>query len=65
LRTKWILFRFKRAEVPGGWRKLHNELLSLYPSPDTISVIKSRGIRWERHVAWMGKMRNAYKILIE
>jgi hypothetical protein len=27
-------------------------------------VVKSRRIRWARHVAHMGKMRNAYKILI-
>jgi hypothetical protein len=26
--------------------------------------MKSRGMRWERHVARLGEMRNAYKILI-
>jgi hypothetical protein len=45
---------------------LHNEeLRNLYSSPSTsiIGVIKSRRIRWARHVARMGK-RYAYKILV-
>jgi hypothetical protein len=28
-------------------------------------MIKSRRMRWARHVARMGEMRNAYKILVE
>lgn len=45
----------RRQEVLGGWRKLNNELLhNLYSSPDAIRVIKSRSIRWERHVAYVG-----------
>jgi hypothetical protein len=28
-------------------------------------VIKSRRMRWEEHVAHMGKMRNACSILVE
>jgi hypothetical protein len=36
---------------------------NLYYSPD-IGVIKSRRIRWAGHVARMGEMRKAYKILI-
>jgi hypothetical protein len=27
-------------------------------------MIKSRGMRWERQVACMGKMTNAYKMLV-
>jgi hypothetical protein len=43
----------KRYEVTGGWRKLHNdELHDLYSSPD-IKMIKSRRMRWARHVARM------------
>jgi hypothetical protein len=39
----------------GSWRKLHNdELNSLYSSPNTIRVIKSRRMRWAGHVARMG-----------
>jgi hypothetical protein len=54
-----------RDEVTGGWRKLYNEELhSLYSSPNIITVIKSRKIRWAGHVVHMGEMRNAYKILV-
>jgi len=35
----------------GVWRKLHNEdLHSLYSSQYIISVLKSRRMRWVRHV---------------
>jgi hypothetical protein len=50
----------KREEVAGGWSRLHN----LYASPNIIRVIKSRRIRLAGHIALMGDMRNAYKILI-
>jgi hypothetical protein len=47
-------------EVAGDWRRLHNEeLYNLYASPDIIKVIKSRSMRWERHIACMGEMRSA------
>jgi hypothetical protein len=37
----------------------------LYVSPNNIRVIKSkRRIRWVEHVACMGEMRNAYRILV-
>jgi len=50
--------------VVGGWRRLHNEKLhNFYTSPNIIRVIKSRRMRWVGHVAYMGEMRNAYKIL--
>jgi hypothetical protein len=39
---------------PEGWRRLHNEeLYALYSSPNTIKAIKSRKLRWIRHVARM------------
>jgi hypothetical protein len=45
------IFGPKRDEVTGGWRKLHNEELhNLYSSPDIIKIIKSRSMRWARHV---------------
>jgi hypothetical protein len=48
----------------GDWRKMHNkELHNLYSSPNIIRMIKSRRIRWARHVARMGEKRNAYRIL--
>jgi hypothetical protein len=50
------IFRLKRHEVTGGWRKLHNEELhKLYSSQRVIKMIKSRRMRWAGHIAWMGK----------
>jgi hypothetical protein len=47
-----------KREEDGSWRKLHNdELNGLYSSPNIVRVIKSRRIRWARHVARMGKGR--------
>jgi hypothetical protein len=60
------IFGPKREEVVGGCRRLHSEdLHNLYTSPNTISVIKSRRMRWAGHVARMGEMRNSYKVLAE
>jgi hypothetical protein len=60
------IFGPKRDEVTGEWRKLHNEeLCDLYSSPSIIRIIKSRGMRWEGHVARMGVKRNAYRLLWE
>jgi hypothetical protein len=50
------IFRPKRDEIMGEWRKLHNaELHNLYSSPDIVRQIKSRRMRsvglwhtWER-----------------
>jgi hypothetical protein len=48
------IFGPKRAEVTGGWRKLHNEELhGLYSSP-SIRVMKARRMRWAGHVARIG-----------
>jgi hypothetical protein len=50
------IFGSKRAVVMGGWIKLHNEELhNLYSSPSVIRIIKSRKIRWARHVVRMGR----------
>jgi hypothetical protein len=50
------IFGPKRDEVTGGWRKLHNkELHDLYSSPNIITMIRSRGMRWTGHVVRMGK----------
>jgi hypothetical protein len=54
----------KRDEVTGGWRKLHNEeLYNLYSAPNIIRMIKSRRVRWARHVARIGEKRDAYRLL--
>jgi hypothetical protein len=58
------IFRPKRDETRGEWRRLHNvELNDLYSSPNIIRVIKSK-IRWAEHVARMGEERGAYRILV-
>jgi hypothetical protein len=60
------IFGPKRDEVTGEWRKLHNEELHiLYFSSNIIRQIKSRRMRWARHVARMGEDRNVYRVLIE
>jgi hypothetical protein len=43
-------------EVTGGWKKLLNEeLYNLYSLPSIIRMIKSMSMRWEGHVARMGR----------
>jgi hypothetical protein len=50
--------------VTGDWRKLHNEELhNLYSSPNIITMIKSRRIRWAGHAAGIGE-KNACRILV-
>jgi hypothetical protein len=42
--------------MTGDWRKLHNEELhNLHLSPCISRMIKPRRIRWEEHVARMGR----------
>ena len=53
-----------KGDENGEWRRLHNEELhSLYGSPNIVSVIKSRRLRWAGHVARMDEGRSAFKIL--
>jgi hypothetical protein len=49
----------------GGWRRLHNEELhSTCASPNIIKVITLRRMRWAGRVDCMGRMMNAYRILV-
>jgi hypothetical protein len=49
------IFRPKKDEETGGWRKPHkDELDNLYSSSSIIRMIKSRRMRWAGHVARMG-----------
>jgi hypothetical protein len=58
------IFRLKRDEIKGDWKKPHNEELhNLYSSPNIIIMIKSRRARWARHVPPMGENKNACRIL--
>ena len=59
------VFTTKRDEVTREWRKLRNEELNdLYCSPNTVRVIKSKGMRWAEYVARMGERRDEYRILV-
>jgi hypothetical protein len=45
------IYRLRRDEVMGEWRKLHNpELLDLYSLPRISEIIKSRRMKWVGHV---------------
>jgi hypothetical protein len=44
--------------------KIHNEKLHLYTSRNITEVIKLRSMRWAGHVAHMGVLKNAHKILV-
>jgi hypothetical protein len=55
------IFGHKRGEITREWRKLHNDL---YSSPNTLRVIKWRGMRWAGHVACMGESRSVYWVLV-
>jgi hypothetical protein len=57
----------KRDEVTGVSRKLHNEELNdLYCSSTIVWVIKTRRMRWMRHVrvAQLGEGRGMYRVLV-
>ena len=59
------IFGHKRDEVTGEWGKLHNEELNnLYSSPNILSVIKSRRMRWAGHVARLVEGRGVYRVLV-
>jgi hypothetical protein len=45
------IFGPERDDVTGEWRRIHNEeLCDLYWSPNIIRVVKSKRMRWARHV---------------
>jgi hypothetical protein len=54
-----------KDEVTGELRKLHNEELNdLYSLPNIVRVVKSRRMRWARHVARMGEDRGVHRVLV-
>jgi hypothetical protein len=51
--------------VTGGWKKLHDEELhNLYSLSSIIKMMKSRRMRWAKHMARIGENRNAYEIFV-
>jgi len=59
------VFGPKRDEVTGEWKKIHNEELSdLYSLPNIVRVVKSRRMRWARHVGRMGEGRGVHRVLV-
>ena len=55
----------KKKEVRGGRRKLHNKKLHYsYCSPNIIQVMKSRTMRWVRHVASMEQKWDTWRVLM-
>jgi hypothetical protein len=53
-----------KREEDGSRRQLNNELQNLYSSPNIVRVIKSRRMRWARHVTRMGRGRGVYRVLV-
>jgi hypothetical protein len=59
------IFRSKKDEVRGEWRRLHNEeLCDLYSSLNHTRMIKSRRMIWLGSIACMGEWRHVYKVLV-
>jgi hypothetical protein len=59
------IFESKRDEETKEWRNLHNEACNyLFISPSFVQVIKSRIMRWARHVARMGERRSVYRVFV-
>jgi hypothetical protein len=52
------IFKPKKDEMTGDWRKLNNEELhNSYSSLNIIRINKSRRTRWVEHEAFMGKVK--------
>jgi hypothetical protein len=59
-----MMLRLKTDEMIGGCRKVRNEELhNWYATPNIITKMKSRRIKWEAIVSRM-KEKNAYTILV-
>jgi hypothetical protein len=59
------IFRPKRDELLGGWRKLHDEELhNVYYSLRIITVIKSRRMKWARHIARIRAKRYVKRLFV-
>ena len=60
------IFGPRRDMVTRKWGRLHNkELYALYSLPNIFQVIKSRRMRWVKHVAHMGDRTGTHRALVE
>ena len=57
------IFGPKRNEITEEWRRLHNEELYMFSSPDVMWATRLRRMRWVRHVACVAE-RNLYRVLV-
>jgi acyl-coenzyme A synthetase/AMP-(fatty) acid ligase len=56
----------RRGELIEGWRKLRNEKhRHLYCSPTIVRMIKLKGKKLDRHVAYTGKKRHSQRLYWE
>jgi hypothetical protein len=59
------IFVAKRDVLTREWRKLYNEVLNdLHSSPNIVTVMNSRRMRWVGHVARMGKRVGVHRALV-
>jgi hypothetical protein len=59
------IFGSKKEEVTGELRRLRKEVLcDQHTSPNIGRVIKSRKMRWARHLACMRNRKGAYCVLV-
>jgi len=58
------IFGLERDELREDLRKLHNEELNELFSTNIFRVIKSRRMRWARHVARMRETKGVYRVLV-
>jgi hypothetical protein len=53
------IVRVKREKVKGYWGIFYNRELQFLFFAKITSALKLRGLRWVRHVARLGEMRNS------
>jgi hypothetical protein len=56
------VFGHKRNEVTGEWRKFNEKLNDQYSLPNIVRVVKSRRMRWARHVACMAEESGMHRV---